>query len=239
MRFIVAGLICLAMAHTASAEGAAERSCGPADGERLENSYVSLNAPGYPAVSTAMDRLMERDPLDAIVPLAALGDFMQMSVLDLTLPGLELVCGFDMFAANECAGFAFVPSAVTEASVTGEVLSYATEDGDQRMWVEHHGRSFDRSVVKVERAGGATTSVWNRAADGTETLFQEAPNGDEIAYTENPDCSGSGHVIRHNENGLLTTNHFSWSAATGADFSFSYKICRYQEPDPGCHEGQL
>ncbi|NSX55954.1 hypothetical protein [Parasulfitobacter algicola] len=119
----------------------------------------------------------------------------------------------------------------------GERLRFATKDPetDAVTHVVHENWSFDRSVVTMT----GVVSTWNRSANGTETFLSVAENGNETHYTEYADCSGLGHVIRHNEVGLLTTNHFSWSSATEGKMTFRYKLCRHQEPDPGCHEGEI
>ncbi|KJZ18535.1 hypothetical protein TW80_14015 [Loktanella sp. S4079] len=221
------------------AQGAAAgQSCGPYSDEESANNYVTLSAGTYPAAEQVFERIGAiANPFEAMVPLKAYGDFMQMGVLDLALPTIGFGCNYDLFDANGCAGSFFLPSNVTSATMTGDSLSFSMTNPDTQevMTVTHKNRAYDRTVVSVPR--GETT--WERAADGTETFLSIAVNGDETGYIEHPDCSGSGHVIRHNEMGLLSTNHFSWSAATGQAMTFQYKICRHQDPDPGCHEGQI
>lgn len=227
-------LLLLILAQSA----AAGQSCGPYTVEDDAHDYVALNAHAYPAAERVHERIQAiEDPFEALVPLKAYGDFTQMGILDLVLPAIALSCSYEMFDANGCEGSFFLPSNVTSASLTGDSLNFSVTNPDTNeiMDVMHKNRSYDRSVVSVP----AAETTWNRAADGTETFLSIADNGDETHYTEHPDCSGSGHVIRHNESGLLTTNHFSWSAATEQTMTFQYKICRHQEPNAGCHEGQI
>lgn len=221
------------------AQGAAAgQSCGPHADQDDTSKYVALSAHTYPAAEQILDGIATNDdPFEAVVPLKAYGDFMQMGLLDLALPTIGIGCNYDLFDANGCGGSFFLPSNVTSASIVGDSLSFSMTDPDTQevTTVTHKNRAYDRSVVNV--SGAETT--WERAEDGTETFLSIAVNGDETHYTEYSDCSGRGHVIRHNEIGLLTTNHFSWSAATGQAMTFNYKICRHQEPNAGCHEGQI
>ncbi len=200
--------------------------------------YVTLDSPGYPDVAAVVDALSEGDPFENAVPLRAIGDFMQMGISDLTLPLLAAVCSYEMYAANECAGNMFWPSNVTEASLNGETLRFTIQvDQDVVQQVEISNPQFDKATIANLQGEVVQTDTWTRQPDGTETYTSIAINGDETAYTERPDCSGEGYVVRHNANGLLMTNTFSWSSAkTG--FTFQYKICGYQN-DPGCHEGAL
>ncbi len=211
-------------------------SCGPYDGD--VNDYVALHSHTYPAAEMVMARIEAiDDPFEAVVPLKAYGDFAQMGIVDVVLPMIALSCNYELFSANGCAGTFFLPNNVENASLADDSLRFVTHDPETGLTIDivHKNRSYDRSIVTMP----GVVSTWNRAADGTETFLSVAENGDETGYAENPDCSGEGHVIRHNEVGLLTTNHFSWSSATSQNMTFQYKLCRHQEPDDGCHEGRI
>ncbi len=226
--------IALLMMFVGSAASA--QACGPYTGDATD--YVSLHSQTYPAAEKVAERIAAiQDPFEALVPLKAYGDFAQMGVVDLVLPMVALSCSYEKFDANRCDGSFLLPSNVEIASLAEESLRFATRNPETGavMEVVHKSRSFDRSVVTI----AGVVSIWNRSANGTETFLSVAENEDETHYTEYADCSGQGHVIRHNEAGLLTTNHFSWTAATEDSMTFRYKICRHQEPNPGCHEGQI
>lgn len=231
MKYTFTVLLVMFMSSAASAQ-----SCGPYNGDTTD--YPTFHSSTYPAAEKVAERISAiDDPFEALVPLKAYGDFAQIGIVDLALPMVALSCSYQLFDANECAGTFLLPSNVESASLTGESLRFATRDPETgvAMEVVHQNRSFDRSVMTMD----GVVSTWTRAADGTETFQSVAENGDETHYTEYVDCSGQGHVIRHNDAGLLTTNHFSWSSAKEDIMTLQYKICRHQEPDPGCHEGQI
>ncbi len=232
-------LVIAALGQAAVADNRAQLSCGAFPAGQDAPTYVTLDAPGYPGVEAALNALQQGDPFENAIPLKAIGDFMQMGLADLTLPLLAASCGYDMFAANECAGNRFFPSTVTQATLSGTALAFTTQpDDDTTIEVQISNPDFDLAKVANIQGADNEVSIWTRQADGTETYLSEASNGDTTAYTERPDCSGKGQLIRHNQNGLLTTNSFYWTAAEDS-FSFHYKICDHQGDDAGCHEGQL
>jgi hypothetical protein len=231
MKRLPTALLMMSVGSAVSAQ-----TCGAYAGDVTD--YVALHSYTYPAAEMVAERIAAiEDPFEALVQFKAYGDFAQMGIVDLVLPMVALSCNYEMYDANACSGTFFLPSNVESVLLAGESLRFATRDPetDVAMYVVHQNRSFDRSVVTM----AGVVSTWSRSADGTETFLSFAENGDETHYTERADCSGKGHVIRHNEAGLLTTNHFSWSAATVDSMTFRYKLCRHQEPDPGCHEGQI
>ncbi|MEP5761245.1 MAG: hypothetical protein ABJ327_18390 [Litoreibacter sp.] len=188
-----------------------------------------------------MDKLADGDPFENLIVIAAIGDFMQMPILDIAVPASAIICGYDMFDVNGCSGLPFMPNPVENASISGDRLQFTTKTTEKWLQAqfEFANRAFDGAVITSSQGDQNNINSWTRRSDDTEIFLSTSSTGAESSYTENPDCSGKGHTIRYNEAGLLATNEFSWTSAKDSGFTFQFEVCRFQEPNIGCESGRI